>query len=197
MIMTEGNLQFDFEDAISAVKFDDTVFYRKYFAERMPEGKGVDFVVLTKERLMLIEVKNCKGHEAENLWRTNTHHQERDEQSSDHETKTPETFDIEVTKKVVGTLACMAGAATYDERIENVAEEFLPYWGGFQKLKKGVLLLSVILFLEGDFPVHSRSKKMIINQIQSKLNKRLKWINGTASVVDSTSCQRFFQVKPL
>lgn len=187
MIMTEGNLQFAFTDAVSAVKFDDTIFYRKYFSERMPGAKGVDFVVLTKDRLMLIEVKNCKGYETENLWRINTHYKENGEES----------FDIEVAKKAADTIACMAGAATYDEKIEHDAEEFVPYWEKLQKLKKGEIALSVILFLEGDFSVQSRSKNMIMHSIQKKLNSYLKWLNANAAVVDRISCQRFFQVESL
>ncbi len=195
MIMTEGSLQFDFGADAAAMKFDDTKFYRDSFAERMPEGKGVDFIVLTKDRLMLIEVKNCTGYESENIWRTDTHHREEDIQSSGRETRTPETFDIEVAKKVAGTLACMAGAVTYNEKIEADVKEFAPYWKEFQKIKKREIRLSVILFLEGDFPVQSRNKKMIMDSIKKKLNFYLKWLNAEAAVVDSTSCHRFFVVK--
>ncbi len=209
MIMTEGSLQFDFGADAAAMKFDDTKFYRDSFAERMPEGKGVDFIVLTKDRLMLIEVKNCTGYESENIWRTDTNLEQHKKSILD---KTPnynemesilraehclirmeDSFDIEVAKKVASTVACMAGAATYSGRIELDTQIYDCYWKKWGKLKKEPLTLHVILFLEGNFDSQTRSKKMIMRRIQNKLREHLKWLNGTVTVVDGSTCTRYFQ----
>lgn len=211
MIMTEGNLQFDFGADAEAIKFDDTPFYKNRMAALMPEGKGVDFIVLTKDRLMLIEVKNCIGNESENIWRTDTNlerHKEAitifDKNLNYNEMKKllrtehcllrmEDSFDIEVAKKVASTVACMAGAATYSEKIELDAKIYDCYWEQWKKLKKGALTLNVILFLEGNFDSQTRNKKMIMHRIQNKLKEYLKWLNGTVTVVDSSTCTRYFQ----
>lgn len=209
MIMTEGRLQFDFGADATAMKFDDTKFYRKSFAERMPEGKGVDFIALTKDRLMLIEVKNCTGHESESIWRTDTNLEQHkksilnkipncNEIKSSLEAKhclfqMEDSFDIEIAKKVASTVACMAGAATYSKGIELDAQIYDCYWKQWEKLKKGTLTLNVILFLEGNFDSQTRSKKMIMRRIQNKLREHLKWLNGTMMVVDASTCTRYFQ----
>ena len=67
MVLTEGELQFTFPGE-KAIKFDDTEFYRKRF-NKLSGAKGVDFICDTDDFLMLLEVKDCLGNEAENGWR--------------------------------------------------------------------------------------------------------------------------------
>ena len=43
----------------------------------------------------------------------------------------------------------------------------------------------VILLLEGDFGSHTRSKKMIMSNLQRSIKQKLKWLNCQVSVVDS------------
>lgn len=69
MNIEESNLTFVFPKDIIVSKFDDGRFYRKSFG-KMPGGKGVDIIADSGDMLQLIEIKNCKGHEQENRWRT-------------------------------------------------------------------------------------------------------------------------------
>ena len=48
----------------------------------------------------MLEVKNCTGYEADNVWRTRTNFINENGE---------ESFDIEVAKKVAGTLTCLVG----------------------------------------------------------------------------------------
>lgn len=43
----------------------------------------------------------------------------------------------------------------------------------------------VILFLEGEFGCHTRSKKMIMSELERSMNVKLRWLNCRVSVVDS------------
>ena len=53
----------------------------------------------------------------------------------------------------------------------------------------------VILFLEGDFGTKTRTKKMIMKELQDSMNKKLRWIDCRVSVVDSdTYDPRIFQI---
>ncbi len=69
MNIEESNLTFVFPKDIIVSKFDAGKFYRKSFG-KMPGGKGVDIIADSGDMLQLIEIKNCKGHEQENRWRT-------------------------------------------------------------------------------------------------------------------------------
>ena len=43
----------------------------------------------------------------------------------------------------------------------------------------------VILFLKGEFGCHTRSKKMIMSELERSMNVKLRWLNCRVSVVDS------------
>lgn len=45
----------------------------------------------------------------------------------------------------------------------------------------------MILFLEGDFGGHTRSKKMIMQELQRSMNSKMRWLNCRVSVVDSST----------
>lgn len=115
--MVESKLDFTFSG--QAIKFDDTKFYGT-FKSYLPHGKGVDFLSMNSNGFIMMEVKNCLGYEKENMWRTNT----------DFVNKLgEESFDIEVAKKVAGTLACLTGASVAYNWSD--ADELKPY---FQEL---------------------------------------------------------------
>ena len=69
MTMNEGNLEFTFNESFKVIKFDDNEFYRKYFM-KLPEAKGIDFIINDNNDLIFLEVKDCCGYERENLYRT-------------------------------------------------------------------------------------------------------------------------------
>jgi hypothetical protein len=51
------------------------------------------------------------------------------------------------------------------------------------------------LFLEGDFGTRTRTKKMIMKELQDSMNKKLRWIDCRVSVVDSdTYDPRIFRI---
>jgi len=169
----ESKLDYTFEG--TAIKFDETPFYTK-FKSYHPSGKGVDFISMDSTAYILVEVKNCLGYEQENMWRTKT-----DFINESGE----ESFDIEIAKKVEGTLACLLGAKVAYPLAE--ADELKPYSeelcsGRYENGRKS---LEVILFLEGDFGSKTRKKSMIMKRIQDKLGQKLKWLNCNVRVVDS------------
>lgn len=56
--MVESRLDFTFDETFHVVKFDSTDFYKMFYSS-MPNGKGVDFIADSEERLIFMEVKNC------------------------------------------------------------------------------------------------------------------------------------------
>ena len=49
-----------------------------FHVNRLPSAKGVDFMSIQAGRLVLTEVKNCKGHEADANWRIWPNNKKRD-----------------------------------------------------------------------------------------------------------------------
>lgn len=170
--MVESRLDFTFSG--HAIKFDNTKFY-EMFKSYLPHGKGVDFLSINPNVFLMLEVKNCFGHEKENAWRTKTNFVNEVGE---------ESFDIEVAKKVAGTLACLTGAGIAYNLSE--ADELKPYFQELAsaKYEKGKKALQIILFLEGDFGSKSRTKKMIMKRLRDKISEKLKWLNCTVRVVD-------------
>ena len=188
-VLQEGSLEFTFADDLTPAKFDETRFYKK-FKEALPGGKGVDFIAYNKENLILIEVKNCKGYERENEWRTLVNQKRGDE----------ETFDVEIAKKVASTLSCLVGANTYPDKQgdDEPADELKPYFEMLTKIRKGKVKLKVYFFLEGDFETKSRSKDMIWQRIEDNIRKYLRWLKFTVRIVDSEKTpNQFFTVRKL
>ena len=60
MAIREGSLCFSFVEGVSAIKFYDGEFYRKFF-NQLPGAKGVDILADSKTDLQFIEIKNCRG----------------------------------------------------------------------------------------------------------------------------------------
>lgn len=62
----------------------------------------------------------------------------------------------------------------------------------FWKVKKKKY---VILFLEGDFGGHTRTKKMMMLNLQRSMETKMRWLNCKVSVVDSnTYNNKIFQI---
>lgn len=194
-IREESGLKFGFPDENIAIKFDDTKYYRVLF-NALPESKGVDFVAAGKDAIAFIEVKNCLGDEGNCRWRIAPNNRKRDTASTTVDVEGRDSLDIEVSQKVAMTLAALAGARTFgdrktllDELKEIITAIFSDDFADDKKKKY------VILFLEGDFGGHTRSKKMIMEELQRSMNTKLKWLDCKVSVVDSSTYnKRIFQI---
>lgn len=197
MEIKESGITFIFSRDYRVLKFDDSPYYRKEF-NHLPGGKGVDFIADSKERILLIEVKNCTGRERENRSRTKTSTGE----SKNEEVIgiTANTFDEEIPLKIAMTLACLIGAHSKHQRSEHANELELYFQAiiseGVCNLKKEII---VVVVLEGNFGTASRSKKMILDRLQKSIRKKLDWLFcNKVIVVDSDTYQnQYFQMIPL
>lgn len=194
-IREESGLKFGFPDGCIAIKFDDTKYYHDLF-NALPGSKGVDFISVRKDAISFIEVKNCLGDEGNCRWRIAPNNQKRDTTSTTVDTEGRESLDIEVSQKVAMTLAALAGARSFgdsksslDELKEIITAVFSDDFTDDKKKKY------VILFLEGNFGGHTRSKKMIMENLQRSMNTKMRWLNCKVSVVDSSTYNKnIFQI---
>lgn len=186
-IKEESRLKFGFPDDSKVIKFDDTIFYRKFF-NKLPDSKGVDFITISKDVIALIEVKNCLGDEGNCRWRIVPNNQKRMTSRTTADVEGRNSLDIEIPQKVSMTLAALMGARSFGES-KGTAEELKEIiesifnesnWNSKRKMY-------VILFLEGDFGGHTRTKKMIMSELQRSMKVKLKWLNCKVSVVDSST----------
>jgi len=194
-IKEESRLRFGFPDDSNVIKFDDTVFYRKFF-NALPDSKGVDFIAAQTDSISFIEVKNCTGDEGNCRWRIFPNNQKKDTSHTFVDIDDRDSLDIEVPKKVAMTLAALLGAKSFEgskdsvEELEKIQKAIFSRDFSDDKKKK-----QVILFLEGDFGGHTRTKKMIMSELQRSMNTKMRWLNCKVSVVDSnTYNKRIFQV---
>ena len=107
-----------------------------------------------------------------------------------------ESLDIEVPKKVAMTLAALVGAESFGENkssldeLKEIVKDILSGALADDSKKK-----YVILFLEGNFGGKTRTKKMIMSELQRSMNVKMRWLNCKVSVVDSdTYDKRLFQI---
>lgn len=195
VIKEESGLKFIFSDGSSVIKFDDTAYYRKYF-NALPSAKGVDFISVKDDSIAFIEVKNCSGDEGNNRWRIFPNNRKKDTSHTTVEVEGRESLDIEIPKKVAMTFAALAGVKSFGENRPSLDE--------LQEIAAGVLdddladyskKKYVILVLEGNFGGMTRSKKMIMSELQRSMNVKMRWLNCRVSVVDSdTYDKRVFQI---
>jgi hypothetical protein len=195
MVIEESRIKFDFPEDTDVIKFDDSVYYRKQF-NVLPGAKGVDFISLNKEYAAFIEVKNCVGDEGNCRWRICPNNAKKNTTHTTVNVKGRDSLDVEVAEKMAMTLAALAGMLSFGERrlsnekLEYMAEAFVSEYLKNDKKKK-----YVILFLEGDFASHTRSKKTIMMELQRSLNAKMRWFDCKVSVVDSTTySHKLFQV---
>lgn len=194
MAICESGFSFDFP-AGTTVKFDDTRYYRKYF-NALPGGKGVDILHVSDSSVIFLEIKNCLGTEADNQWRLGTNNSKL--HLAQYQDQGRDGFDVEMAKKNAMTLACLTGAAISRE-LRETTEEVLPFFDALMdgKISTCERAFYVILFLEGDFSCKTRSKKMLMRELQTSIQRKLRWLNCSVSVVDSSTYpSRLFQVSP-
>lgn len=194
-IREESGLKFGFPDENIVIKFDDTKYYRNLF-NALPGSKGVDFISVGKDAISFIEVKNCLGDEGNCRWRIFSNNQKLETTSTTVDTEGRESLDIEVSQKVAMTLAALAGARSFGDRKSSLDElkEIITtvFSRAFADDKKPKY---VILFLEGNFGSHTRSKKMIMENLQKSMNTKMRWLNCKVSVVDSDTYNKdIFQI---
>lgn len=186
----ESALTFAFQDSVTLLKFDDVKFYRETY-NKLPGGKGVDIIADSDTMLQLIEVKNCSGNEAENVWRTHINNSKRESAPLGLDVENRDSLDIEISKKVASTIACLYGAWSKAQQ-SDAAQELSGIWDSacsneIPNFNKTIL---VILFLEGNFDnpkSKTRSKKMIMQRLQESIRVKLSWLNCRVSVVDSAT----------
>lgn len=195
MKIEESNLTFEFPKENKTIKFDDDKYYRKHFV-KMPHAKGVDFISFSSERLLFLEVKNCRGHESDNVWRIYTNNRKLNTMTISQYTEGRESLDIEVAQKVAMSISAIVGAASFGERRET-GTELLSLMKEISSNKFSLNRKEwiVILFLEGNFRSVTRTKKMIMQDLQNSIRQKLDWLNCKVSVVDSdTYRNKYFNV---
>ena len=174
MKITEGNLEFDFDDQFwsHVIKFDEHPDYAKV-KNKVPETKGVDFTgILNQSSFIAIEVKDFRG------FRSQEHHRD---------------LDIEVAQKVVGTLATiLAGCRTSTHDFERWQE----YGKLIQNKKEDVY---IILWYEVD-PLHGKQKQLLAKRsiLGQKLKAKISWLTSKALLAnceDHDSSKFHFSVK--
>ena len=186
MVFEESRMKFEFPDNSRNVKFDDNEeFYRKLF-NALPGSKAVDFISLGKEYAAFIEIKNCLGDEGNCRWRIFPNNKKRETSHTTVNVGGRDSLDIEIPEKVAMTLAALSGVVSFGEtreslrELNDIASEIIMNYLGKRRKKKYVILL-----LEGNFESHTRSKKMIMSELQKSMREKLKWLNCVVSVVDS------------
>ena len=194
-IISESRLKFEFPEDNSVIKFDDTRFYRECF-NGVPGSKGVDFISVDKNKIAFIEIKNCTEDEGNCRWRIAPNNTKRDTAHTKVDTEGRDSLDIEVAQKMAMTMAALIGAKSFEntkiciEELQNVID-FISSKVFSADAKNKI----VILFLEGDFASKTRTKKMIMTELQKSIKKKMKWFNCRVSVVDSSTCDSgIFQV---
>lgn len=155
MKLNESNLEFDFLGDITAIKFDDTVFYQKSF-QHMPNAKGVDFIAISNDIIIFIEVKNCKGNESDNRYRIEPNNKKVDTAPTSVDITHKESLDIEVSKKIAMSLACLVGVYTKPQ-FQN-SDELKAYSLAMMMpdIATGKKSMKIILFLEGNYVFFGR-----------------------------------------
>ena len=171
-IKEESGLKFLFPQNDTVVKFDDTKFYRDYF-NKLPEAKGVDFISVDKDKIAFIEVKNCTGDESNCRWRIAPNNQKKDTTHTVVNVEGRDSLDIEVAQKTAMTVAALTGAKSFGDTKECLEElkEYIQFLSS-DRFSDDSKKKYVILFLEGDFGSRTRSKKMIMKELQDSLLRK-------------------------
>lgn len=58
MIIEEGKLKFNFSKSFDAIKFDDSIYYRKHFQKIQQGIKAIDILAINRDENYMIEVKD-------------------------------------------------------------------------------------------------------------------------------------------
>ena len=153
-------------------------------------------ILFLLQKIAFIEVKNCTGDEGNNRWRIVPDNRKRNTTHTSVNVEGRDSLDIEVAQKTAMTLAALVGAKSFRNTKEclNELREYIQFLSedSFSNDSKKKY---VILFLEGDFGTRTRTKKMIMKELQDSMNKKLRWIDCRVSVVDSdTYDPRIFRI---
>jgi len=188
MRIDESGIVFDFSNDLTVDKFDDTGYYQLYF-KKLTGGKGVDFILKSDDTFMLIEVKNCAGHENDNRWRTFPDNSKRDTTATIVDTNDRDSLDIEIPKKIAMTLACLCGAHSkpHFQKHSDILKEY------FNFIRKNNIpseknKIKVVLFLEGNFTTKTMSQKSIMTSLNRKIKEKLSWLNCNVIVENIETC---------
>lgn len=162
MKLVEGKLEFDFDEDVwkQLIKFDEHPDYTK-IKNLVPETRGADFTgILRNDTFVAIEVKDFRG-------------------AAIGEKERDEPMEIEIAKKIVGTLATVIASA----RASNQQPEL---WQDYAELildtDKGV---SIILWYEADpLPIHQKRQLQYRSNLQAKLKSKLGWLKPKVLVCD-------------
>ena len=168
------------------------LFYKDCFCQ-LPYSKGVDIVAFSNKYVLLLEIKNCLGHEGENEWRISPNNKAL-LRAPFADTSNRDSLDIEISLKAAMTIACLFGAFL-KHRDTPKAEALVKFHASLlsESIVKHEKEFFVILFLEGDFACHTRSKKTIMKSLQDSIKKKLSWLGCSVSVIDSNdNNQKFF-----
>lgn len=177
MIIEESGIVFDFDDHLVVDKFDESGYFQKYF-KKLTGGKGVDFILKSEDTLMLIEVKNCDGHECDNRWRISPDNSRRSTTATIVNTDDRDSLDIEIPKKIAMTLACLCGAHSQPQF--QTHSSVLKKYSDFlitDDISSGKNNIKVVLFLEGNFSTTTMSQKAILTRLTRKIKEKLSWLN--------------------
>lgn len=147
------------------LKYDESKDY-KNLSEAIEDTKAVDFTgILQNEILVLIEVKNFRGHRIVNkprIWE----------------------LDLEIAQKVRDSLAGIAGGARNSTHLKETWQRY------FQFLKEENCAIHVVLWLEEDiqpqFSTEKSNRKIAAKggSINARLKKRLSWLNAKVIVAN-------------
>ena len=197
MNLQESNLCFEFDGTFRAIKFDDTKFYRKKF-QLLPDGKGVDFLAKNERTFLLVEVKNCKGHESDNRWRIAPDNRKCSTAPTTVDTTNRVSFDVEISQKVTMTLACLIGVHTQPE-YQNHSDELKEYSEALRSLNfsQSTNEIKILFLLEGDFSTRTRPQKLIMKALCDSIKRKLSWLNCSIlveNIEEHQKHERYFKV---
>lgn len=188
MIVSESRISFDFgPNYTDVVKYDSTPYYLNLFSAQ-EHCKGVDFIALSNAQLLLIEVKNCFGNEADNRWRIANNNAKSETIPTGHDITDRDSLDVEVAEKIRMTIAALTGVHT----APNPASQLIDcktYANALcsEDIGNGRIKLVALLVLDGNFGCKTRDDNMIRKEIQKSIKKKLKWLNCEVLVVDSNA----------
>ena len=128
-----------------------------------------------------MEVKDFSWHEEENRWMLLPNDGWPKKHPDDRRCLGRDSLDIEVTKKVVSTLACLYGSWFMQSRDDSAAK-----LGVFFR-KSQVCSLKVILFLEmaACSVIQTRSGRTIKRTLRESIEQKLSWLNCKVEIIDS------------
>lgn len=190
MRIEESGIILDFDDLFAVDKFDDTKYYLNYF-KKLTGGKGVDFILISHDTLMLMEVKNCTGYEHDNRWRIFPDNSKRDTIANDNNDR--DSLDIEIPKKVAMTFACLFGAHSQPQYQKS--SDVLKKYFDFTKtnnISSGTNKIKVVLFLEGNFASKTIPQKEILRRLSRKIKEKLAWLNCSVIVENIQSHRNYY-----